>query len=154
MSLGTILAGIWNGIKSLFGALSPELKLAVHIGIEVTEGMKMFVDSPVADIVTAIIPGDADDAIKDILRAKLPAILVEMHLVEDGLNSTDVTEVTESITKVLQSVGLGVGDKLELAAKAAIALSNGQLTWEDAVTLTQYYYNKIYKSQGTPTVGA
>jgi hypothetical protein len=48
----------------------------------VTENIKNFTDSPVADVLTVLIPGDIDDKIKDWLRAKLPVILTELKLVD------------------------------------------------------------------------
>jgi len=69
MSLSSFLSKIWSQIKALFDGIPAELKTAIHIGVEVTEKIKTFVDSPAADILTAIIPGDIDDEVKNWLRA-------------------------------------------------------------------------------------
>jgi hypothetical protein len=86
MSLTTFLSKIWAEVKSLFDNISPELKTAIHIGVVITENIKTFVDSPTADILTAIIPGELDDDLKNLLRAKLPGILTELKLA-DGCGS-------------------------------------------------------------------
>lgn len=64
MSLESFLTRIWNQIKALFEGIPSELKTAIHIGVEVTENLKTIVDSPAADILTAIIPGNIDDEVK------------------------------------------------------------------------------------------
>ena len=53
MSLSSFLSKIWSQIKALFDGIPAELKTAIHIGVEVTEKIKTFVDSPAADILTA-----------------------------------------------------------------------------------------------------
>jgi hypothetical protein len=82
MSLTTFLSNIWAEVKGLFNNISPELKTAIHIGVIVTENIKSFVDSPAADILTAIIPGDLDNELITLLRAKLPEILTELKLAD------------------------------------------------------------------------
>src|ERR1700742_4296091 len=104
MSLQTFLTRIWNQIKELFNGIPTELKTAIHIGVLITENIKNFVDSPAADILTAIIPGDIDDEIKTLLRAKLPAILTELKLADSCSSLIDPTEITSCAVKVLQGL--------------------------------------------------
>src|SRR6185312_12767521 len=94
MSLKTFITKIWGEIKALFEAIPVEMQNAVHIGVLVTENIKNFVDSPAADILTAIIPGDLDDEIKNWLRAKLPAILTELRLADSCGDLTDAEQIT------------------------------------------------------------
>ena len=54
--------------KKLFNKVPDDVKEKISIGIRVVELFKKFVDSPTADLVTAIIPGDLDDKIKEQLR--------------------------------------------------------------------------------------
>lgn len=68
MSLKTFINKIWTEVKSMFQNVPSELQTAIHIGVIVTENIKTFVDSPAADVLTAIIPGDLDDEIKNWLR--------------------------------------------------------------------------------------
>ena len=72
MSLQSFLSKIWSEIKSLFQAIPAELQTAIHIGVVVTQNIKTFVDSPTADVLTAIIPGDIDDEINTLARRVTP----------------------------------------------------------------------------------
>jgi hypothetical protein len=97
MSLTTFLTKIWAGIKNLFDGFPSELKIAIHIGVIVTEAIKTFVDSPEADVLTAIIPGSIDDDIKNLLRAKLPAILTELKLADSCGSLTDPAQIQPAL---------------------------------------------------------
>src|SRR5580698_8720538 len=104
MSLQSFLSKIWNEAKALFAEMPSELQTAVHIGVLVTQNIKTFVDSPAADVLTAIIPGDIDDEIKNWLRAKLTAILTELKLADSCSALTDPSEITTCAVKVLQGL--------------------------------------------------
>jgi len=148
MSLKTFLTKIWAGIESLFDGFPAELKTAIHIGVVVTENIKNFVDSPAADILTAIIPGDIDDEIKDWLRAKLPEILTELKLADSCAGMTDPQQITVCAVKVLQGLGGDVKSAFlhNLSIFVAQVASNGALTWADGVTILQWYYENVYKT--------
>src|SRR6201999_1933120 len=104
MSLQTFLTRIWNQVKELFNGIPAELKTAIHIGVIVTENIKTFVDSPAADVLTTIIPGDIDDDIKNWLRAKLPEILTELKLADSCSGLTDPSAITACAIKVLRGL--------------------------------------------------
>jgi hypothetical protein len=87
--------------QTLFDGIPSELKTAIHIGVEVTENIKTFVDSPAADI---FIPGNIDDEVKSWLRAKLPAILTELKLADNCGQLTDPAEITKCAARMLQSL--------------------------------------------------
>lgn len=81
--LGQIIADLLETFKTkwpdffvkIFKKIPDELKDKIAIGIVIVERIKVFIESPVADFVTAIIPGDLDDKIKERLRIILPIIL-------------------------------------------------------------------------------
>lgn len=58
----------------LFNKVPDDVKEKISVGIRVVELLKKFVDSPTADLVTAIIPGDLDDNVKVWLRNFLPKL--------------------------------------------------------------------------------
>lgn len=62
-------------IKLFIMKLFASVETFIPIGIEVVNKLKIFIDSPTADIITAIIPGTVDDNVKIWLRAWLPIIL-------------------------------------------------------------------------------
>ncbi|MBS1519623.1 MAG: hypothetical protein JST50_01400 [Bacteroidetes bacterium] len=148
MSLQSFLSKIWNQIKALFDGIPAELKTAIHIGVEVTEGIKTFVDSPAADILTAIIPGDIDDEVKNWLRAKLPAILTELKLADSCGQLTDPSEITKCAVQVLQGLDGDVKSAFlhNLSILVAQVAADGKLTWSDGVYILQWYYEHEFKA--------
>ncbi len=148
MSLQTFLAKIWSEIKNLFDGIPAELKTAVHIGVVVTENIKNLVDSPVADVLTAIIPGDLDDEIKNWLRAKLPVILTELKLADSCGALTDPQEITKCAIKVLRGLDGDIKSAFlhNLSVLIAQVASDGKLSWADGVLILQWYYQNEFKA--------
>lgn len=147
MSLTTFLSKIWAEVKGLFNNISPELKTAINIGVIVTQNIKSFVDSPAADILTAIIPGELDDDLKILLRAKLPEILTELKLADSCGSLTDPAEITACAVKVLQALDGDISSSFlhSLSILVAEVASDGKLTWSDGVYLLEWYYQHEYK---------
>ena len=148
MSLQTFLTKIWKEIKTLFDGIPTELKTAVHIGVVVTENIKNFVDSPAADILTAIIPGTVDDQVKAWLRGKLPGILTELKLADSCGTLTDPQEITKCAVKVLQGLDGDVKSAFlhSLSILIAQVAADGKLSWSDGVLILQWYYKNEYKT--------
>ncbi|MBC7399882.1 MAG: hypothetical protein H7289_08045 [Mucilaginibacter sp.] len=148
MSLKSFLSKIWNEIKNLFASIPVELKTAIHIGVIAAENIKTFVDSPAADILTTLIPGDIDDKIKDVLRSKIPLILSELKLVDDCQNITDPTQLTTCAIKALQGLDGNIKSSFlhTISILVAEVATDGQLTWSDGVYLSEWYYQHKYKA--------
>jgi len=148
MSIQSFLSKIWQEIKDLFSAIPSELRTAIHIGVIVTENVKNFVDSPAADILTTLIPGDADDEIKKLLRAKLPTILAELKLADGCAGLTDPAQITDCAVKVLQSLDKNVQSAFlhNLAIMVTQVVADGKLTWSEGVYLAEWYYQNQYKT--------
>ena len=148
MSLTTFLTKIWAGIKNLFDGFPSELKIAVYIGVIVTEAIKAFVDSPEADVLTAIIPGSIDDDIKNLLRAKLPTILTELKLADSCSSLTDPAQITACAIKVLQGLDGDIKSAFlhNISILVAQVAADGKLTWSDGVYILEWYYQNVDKS--------
>ena len=148
MSLQSFLSRIWGEIKALFDGIPSELKTAVHIGVVITENIKTFIDSPAADVLTAIIPGDIDDEVKNWLRAKLPGILTELKLVDSCSGLTDPAAITDCAIKVLQGLDGDIQSAFlhNLSILIAQVAADGKLSWADGVYILQWYYQHEFKS--------
>jgi len=148
MSLTTFLSNIWAEVKGLFNNISPELKTAIHVGVIVTENIKSFVDSPAADVLTAIIPGDLDNELITLLRAKLPGILTELKLADSCGSLTVPSEITACAVKVLQGLSGDVSSAFlhSLSILVAQVAADGKLSWSDGVYLLEWYYQHEYKT--------
>jgi hypothetical protein len=147
MSLKTFLTKIWEQIKNLFSSLPSEVKTAIQIGVLITDNIKAFIDSPVADILTAIIPGNLDDKLKDELRVKLPIILTELKLADKCASLSDQDEITKCALQTLQGI---TGDAASaflhsLSILIAQVVSDGKLTWSDGAYILEWYYQHEYQ---------
>jgi hypothetical protein len=143
MSLGKFLAHIWDAIKHLFNGLPADLKTAIHIGVVTTTAIRNFVYSPGADVLTAIIPGEVDDIIKQRLRDALPKILLQLKLAENCTGLTDISQIVECAIRNLQSIEGDFKSAFlhDLSILIAQVAADGKLSWSDGVYILQWYYD-------------
>jgi ADP-dependent phosphofructokinase/glucokinase len=134
-------------IKVLFGALPAELKVAIALGATIVENIKKVIDSPVVDVLTAIIPGGTDDAIVAAIRAALPNILQSLHLADAEMDANDPEAIIQTAIQCLSEVTDGdVKNAIlhSLSIMLAQVAADGKLTWSDGVYLLEWYYqNKV-----------
>jgi hypothetical protein len=152
MSLKSFFQKLFGGLKHVFNGLDQPLKDALRIGVEVVDKLKTLVDSPGADLLTAIIPGTIDDVIKERLRVFLPKILIELKLVENCASQTDPNVIIQCAVDTLQRLtGDWVKDGSKknfldsLAVLVAQCAADGKFDWDDVKYLTKWYYDHIYK---------
>jgi hypothetical protein len=146
MSIKSFLSRIWKQIKAVFEHIPADVKTAIHIGVQVTENIKLFIESPVADVLTTIIPGDVDDKIKALLRAKLPEIVLQLKLADSCMQSAP-NEVMQCALATLQNMPGGYKKAFlhNLSIVVAQVAADGKLDWADAVYLSQWYYQQQFK---------
>lgn len=148
MSLKTFLKSIWNKIENIFVALPTDIKVALHIGILITENIKTFVDSSAADLLTMLIPGDLDDIMKDKLKISLPILLCELKLVENTLNITQPDAIAKAAIETIKAMDENIkrGILHQLSILIAQLAADGKLSWSDGVYLSQWYYEQKFKT--------
>lgn len=114
--LGKILASIielfasnWESFAvKLFKKIPDELKEKISIGIVIVENIKKFIESPAADFLTAIIPGDLDDKIKDKLRFILPVIWERYNLANQTKLKAEASHIiATNINKEITGLSFG-----------------------------------------------
>lgn len=149
MSLKSFIAGIWSAIKGLFHKLEEEEKRLLPIVITVVNNIKNVVDSPIADVVTALIPGDVDDKIREKLQVFLPKILTELNMLNTCQQLEDHNEQLHCILQNLKLSSDAAKDIYYhgLASLILTELSDGKLTWSDCTAIAEYYYKNIWKEQ-------
>lgn len=147
MSLKYFLNNIWKNLKLVFYSFPANFKNAVHIGVAITENIKEFIDSPVADALTIIIPGSVDDEIKRILRSKIPVILNNLRLIDAAENSNP-QDITKQAIKVLQKLDPDIKNSYlhSLSILITQAACGGKINWSDCVCIVEWYYKYKFKS--------
>jgi hypothetical protein len=147
MSLISFIKKISAWVKSLFERIPAEAKTAIHTGVAITERIKAFIGSPVADVVTALIPGQADDAVVAALRTALPELLTQLQLTENCINSTDDNVKVHCGLQTLSTLPNEVKNSFlhSLSILLAQVAADGKITWQDGVFLLEWYYQHQFK---------
>lgn len=141
-------------IKRLYSKIVDETKIYIPIAINVVEALKSFLDSPVDDVILTTVsllipnlPAKKIDVIKDKLQSALPAVLLELNLINAAAISSDINEQLKEVIKVLNL--LPDESKAEkyhtIASRLLVILSDGKITWSEAVIFTEWYYQTYYK---------
>jgi hypothetical protein len=107
-----------------------------------------FADSPVAGILTTIIPGDVDGKITNKLQLSLPVLLTELKLVESSLNLTQPNAITNAAVDTIKTMDKNIKPGLlhHLSVLITQIVADGKLNWSDAVYLCQWYYEHKFKT--------
>ncbi len=147
MSLASFLIKLWAQIRALFETMPADLQTAVKTAVAITENLKNFTGSPAADLLTALIPGDAGNLAIAALRTALPKILTALKLAGQDSRHADDAALTACGIQTLQSLG---GDARSaflhnIAIMLAQAAAGGKLTWKDGVCLLEWYYQQHVK---------
>lgn len=108
-SILDVFATKWpDFVTSLWRKVPEELKEKLNLVVEVVNNIKKFVDSPTADLITDIIPGEIDDHLKDWLRKVLPIILDKYNVVNQTvLNPEESHLIATELTKELTGLSFG-----------------------------------------------
>jgi hypothetical protein len=77
------LKDFFHHIGDFFARIPHEVREAVSNSLAVTTAIKKFMDGPVPDILTAIIPGDWDDELKKLIREKLSQVMPYLIIVDN-----------------------------------------------------------------------
>lgn len=146
---------IWNGVKRLYDKLVDKTRELVPVAINIVEGVKTVVDSPVDDIVAELlkkaIPGVKDDIVIDkvhgIIIKQVPIILSRLLMIDSIANIKDPNQQLQAIVKQLRVSS----DEQKNVAYHGLAtlvleqLSDGKLTWGEAAMISEYYYQNFTK---------
>lgn len=157
MSLKNFLSRIWTAIANIFNKIESQTKVLIPIAVKVVQGLKIVMDSPVDDVLGAIIknaiPGNADDNLIDKITTEvhkwIPKVLLELQLIDSIAN---IEDTNEQLKAVLAKLKLSSDEAQNivyhgLAALILEKLSDGKLTWTDSTAIAEYYYKEILKKE-------
>jgi len=149
------LKKIWSAIRSLYESIVGNTRKYVPIAINIVEAIKSVMDTPVDDVIAEIlkraIPGTADDIlidkVKSVVEKWLPKILLELRLVESISGIEDENEQLQAVLAQLKLSSEETQNILYhgLASLILEKLSDGELSWSDAVAISEYYYINFKK---------
>ena len=143
MSLKSFVTNVWKKlitfVKKTYKKVDELANKFCPIAINVVEAMKKVNEGTVGDviefIVTTAIPGNKDDIVVKALRGKLKLILPKIITQLTIVNS--IAEIEDETKNALYH---------SFGALALEKLSDGKLSWSEAVQLTEWWYLNIYKA--------
>jgi hypothetical protein len=151
--------GIGAWFKRVFGVVSVELRQAFTtaaaylrtnkaVAVRVVAGLNQAVETGAADLIVAFIPGEVDDYALDTLRRVLPWVAVRIAIFDRVVAGTD-EEIMAALIQHLRDMPLPRRAEAykRLAAHIYIALEDGQLSNDEAVSATQAVY-RFLREQG------
>lgn len=133
---------IFSWIKKLFSSVSTIAEKYVRPAIQIVEAIKKAVDSPVMPVITALIPGNIDDVVLYRLKKALPTVLQRLRIADECAKQTDPLQVIICAIKNLKDYepDARAATYHSIATLLSVYLSDGKLTWSEAVHLTEYIY--------------
>lgn len=149
----SFLKKLWQGIANLFKGLRIKSKVWVHLAVTVVQKLKDITDSPVPDVIAAIIPGEADDKIKDKIREWVPKVLLQLNMMEVIVGIEDPNEQMQAILAKIKFSSKETRNIFwhGLASLLLEKFSDGKFDWKDAIAVSQYYYDHILDTNDAPT---
>jgi len=116
----------------------------IRPSIQIVEALKKAVDSPIMPVITALIPGNIDDVVLYRLKKALPTVLLRLRIADECLKQTDPMEVVLCAIKHLKDYepDARAATYHSIASMLSVYLSDGKLTWSEAVHLTEFIYKK------------
>src|ERR1035437_9495414 len=101
--LVAFLNNLVEWVQKVFTGLNNEAKILIPISIKVVTNINTFVDAPGCDLLTAIIPGEIDNTIQDLLKQYLPIILKGLNTSEKIAEMTNENDQLIAIVNQFQS---------------------------------------------------
>lgn len=82
---------IWQKIRSIWNKADDYVEAHVELALKLTGGVKKFLESPTADILEAVIPGDIDKLVRIQLLKAAAAAVKALGIIDacKGLNDAD-----------------------------------------------------------------
>jgi hypothetical protein len=137
-------------VKSLLGNIFDEFKKHSEAAVKVTGNIKKLVESPIADVVVTVIPGDIDNAIVEKLRKVLPEVTQKVAILhgilkENDTNSDIIANVIENLKQM--NPDARVSFWVLFSGELNKALSDGKLDLAEAFVLSQMAYIELKRTK-------
>jgi hypothetical protein len=117
--------------------------------IKIVNQVRQALASPLAVLVTDLIPTTIDNTIRIALVNGLPVLLAGLMFAKEVLGGKDQQAAMDELLAKVKFSDKADQDALwhALASRLLLILSDGRVTWSEAVQIIEYYYKNGY---GTP----
>jgi len=129
-------------LKRLFSRTKFLIQQFVTPAVATVEKLKQLMDSPAVDVLTAIIPGNADNLIASRIRVLLPKVLQVLRISDECLKLEHADEIIQCAVNKLKTYDpdAQAAKFHSIAALLAHYLSDKRITWSEAVHLAEMVY--------------
>ena len=137
-------------VKRIFSRAFDYAKANSEVAVQIVQKFKELIDSPIADIAVALIPGTGDDILLAKARKVAPEVVIKFGIAHNIFQaSEDATTALQKIQEYILTLPLdGRGSfYARFAADFAVAISDGEITLPEAYALTQTIYVEFYKKE-------
>ncbi len=135
---------IFSFLKNLLRNLRGLAIKFVTPSVEIVEGIKKAVESPVTDLLTAVIPGTWDNFLVARARQTLPRVLQILRISDECLKLVAADEIIKCAIDKLKLYDPD-GQKASyhsIAAMLSMYLSDHKLSWREALHLAEEVYQQ------------
>ncbi len=114
--------------------------------IQLVNNVRSAVASPLAVLITDLIPTTIDDAVRLALANGLPVLLAGLMFAKQLLAAPTQEAAMEDLLAKVRFSDKADQDALwhALASRLLIILSDGKVTWSEAVQILEYYYKNEF----------
>jgi hypothetical protein len=145
-SIKSFLQNIWDLFRQWFHVAEQAIKDNIHVAVTITENVKKFIDNPVGDFLLTVIddhiPGDFAGKVRTIL----PKVMLTLGIISD-CKDLDQEETLKCIAEHLRIASDDIKNVVyhSLAVTLAKELSDGEISFSDAIALVEWYYRNQVK---------
>lgn len=142
--LNSLLAFVTRIIGNVFDTFRAQS----HVAVKVTDILKKAVESPIADAVVTLIPGDIDDKLLAKLRSVVGPVAEKTALAHGILQVSDTnSDVIEAVVTKLKEIKPELRSNfwVTFSAELNLALADGKISFSEAYILAQLAYLEARK---------
>lgn len=140
-----MLRKLRDQIKAWWNGIPDNIRIVASRSMQITTGIKAVLSNPLADVVTAIIPGDWDDKLKEQALAAINKVLPYLSIVDACKHHTSTEEMLKCWVAEIAKLPKHAQNAMiaKLAALLMAEFHNNALKQ----SLYDYYQQTYYSSQ-------
>lgn len=155
MKLKNFIATVWAYIAKLWKSVDALVEKITPIAVNIVNEIKKVNESTTGDIIemilSAAIPGTADEKVIKLIRSKIKTILPKIIL---SLNISESIAKIENPNDQLKAIITAINLSPDAAKNVYYhglctmiieAAADGKVTWSESILISEYYFRNIHK---------
>lgn len=127
----------------------------VEKAITIVNNIKNALASPVAVLITDLIPGTLDDAIREKLVSDLPVLVSGLTFANSFLKGSDKsTQINALLANIKFSDDADLNALWHTLAARILMIISGNVSWTNAVMAVEYYFTHIFLQTESAPAGS